>query len=487
MNWENYAIELLKKLQNKYPSDVFKNEVQELEKLLLEKEVNKNESTLLNQVVAVYYTQQKVYAKASHHFQQALNRQPNSEEGLKYWIAAHFHFVTLDKSYNQFQQARTTLARLLQFYEKKAYSDEHIARVYHEIGRIFVLEEDWHQAHTKFELAKKLYQSAYPVTSQVVIDLVHELAEVYIQLDQVEVAIHLYEQILRRNKKEASLKLKATLTLRVGELYFHSNIKEARKKVTEALNLYQDDPMFSIRCNMLLAEIDELSNALPRAIKYYHRALNKMEEFLPKKHFLIIFSHAKLGSLYLVQNNRKDAKQYLEKGLYMATDYPKLMMQYYQALGNLYAKEEDYALSNEMYGQFLSILEHEGKINGVAYAHTLVAIAENHSMENDTSLRVARLLEAHKLYQRLGSNCREDIAFVAFQLGISFQKDSDEKNDREAETYLLQSWKLLQSNKNVPLKEEVNLAIIEFYKKHGKQDRCFKYENDLIQLQKLMA
>ncbi|WP_058308017.1 tetratricopeptide repeat protein [Gracilibacillus massiliensis] len=464
--------------------DLVKQDVTKFESQLKKMDgLSIKELLYLHYAVALFYTKQNNYSLASHHFQQAVKYRGQDRQTKQLWLQAHLDFVQLDEQFKQYAQARMTLAKVLQYMEKNHQHVVDIARIYQKIGWLFFQEEELHQAHMQLEEAKKLFLQFYRLPDPNVMKVNDQLAEVYLALEQPELAEQLFENVIRKHKEDLTKVGEATLLLKLGELNFHTDLKTARKNISAAKNLVSEDHPLYLRAYMLLAEIEENIKAFPRAIKYYRKALNIVLKAYPKDHFLIVFIYSKLGTISLKIGEKEQAQTFLESGLPLASQHPKIRMQFLYALGKLYSGQKEYTKAFDMYTDFLQGLETEDKTRTLAYANTLQAIAYNYLAQDQFGDALVRYAEALRIYDKLGSNCREERGLSAIRLAYCYQTTGDNK---EAEKYYLQGIQLLEKVNNIGLKEEAYLAIIAFYQetKQPKQRRL--YENRLVNLQKIM-
>ncbi|KAB8139444.1 hypothetical protein F9U64_00430 [Gracilibacillus oryzae] len=428
----------------------------------------------LHDKIARFYMEEDNYALASHHFQQATKNRYTNTESEKVWLEAHSAFAKLAEQFKQYNQARMTLAKVLQYLEKNNKPIEAIASVCQRIGWLFFREGEYHQAHTQLEQAQKLFLEVLDGKDPRVLRVNDQLADVYIGLEQPELAIRLHEKHFETNSQFLKEEEKALLLIKIGELSFHTDLKKARKTIIEGMERVKEENPLFIRGSMLLAEIEETLGAFPRAIKYYKDALCVVEE-----PFLVVFLHAKLGTLYLKTAQKEEAQSFLEKGLPLSADYPKIRMQFLYALGKIYSDQKNYELAFEMYTSFLQGLDAEGKTRTLAYANTLQAIAYNYLVQEDINNALVRYSEALNIYNKLGSNCREEKGLAAIRLAYCYREMGDLS---KAEVYYKQGTAVVEKVKDKGLKEEALMAIIDFYRMTNQSGKSSVYENKLIKL-----
>src|SRR5699024_10057265 len=145
------------------------------------------------------------------------------------------------------------------------------------------------------------FQKAVPSTHPVILESVNALSEVYIQIENYEKAVELYQHLLEAYQEAGDQISEARTFLRIGEIHFYINLKEARKIITKAIKqldeIYQQDHLDIAKAVLMLAEIDENLSNFPRAINYYKQALRQLMQFYEEDHFLIVYVYSKIGTI----------------------------------------------------------------------------------------------------------------------------------------------------------------------------------------------
>ncbi|WP_018933027.1 tetratricopeptide repeat protein [Gracilibacillus lacisalsi] len=481
MEWKQKANTIIEKIQQGQ-HHLVQREVVEIEQQLKKiEELSNAELLFLHHTAALFYQAEKNYSLASHHFQQAMKHRYRDKEAEEIWLQAHLAFAKLDEQFKQFSQARMTLAKVLQYLEKKQADNTEIARVYQRIGWLFYQEEELHQAHTQMEQARKLLLEELEPVDPMVMKVTDQLADIYVALEQPALAIQLFDNIIAREDTLLSDEGKATLLMKTGELHFHIDLKKARRIIDQAVKLVNTEHPLSVRGFMLLAEIEENLTAFPRAVKYYERALEIINQKYEKDHFLVVFLYSKLGTIALKMGEDQKAKRFLEAGLPLSDKYPKIRMQFLYALGKIYSKQEIYEQAMDMYTDFLQGLEAQDKMRTLAYANTLQAIAYNFLMQADVDNAIVRYHEALSIYEKLGSNCRNEKGLTAIRLGYSYYQAGEIK---QAEKYYELGAETIEKVNDQAIKQEAYLALIEFYKETNQPKKQYQYEHKLIQFNK---
>src|SRR5699024_7842565 len=176
-----------------------------------ENELSASDLLFLHRAVGLFYAEEKNYTLASHHFQQAIKHRYDDTESEDIWVQAHLRLSKLDEKQKQYSQARMPLVKLLQYMEKEKKATIDIARIYQKIGWLFYLEEELHQAHTQVETARKMLLETVEPNDPLLLKVNDQLADIYVALEQPELAIRLFEKTFDRNESELSNTEKATL------------------------------------------------------------------------------------------------------------------------------------------------------------------------------------------------------------------------------------------------------------------------------------
>lgn len=480
MDWKQKAIDITDKIKQDRKTLV-NRDIQKIEQQLKkENELSASDLLFLHRAVGLFYAEEKNYTLASHHFQQAIKHRYDDTESEDIWVQAHLRLSKLDEKQKQYSQARMPLVKLLQYMEKEKKATIDIARIYQKIGWLFYLEEELHQAHTQVETARKMLLETVEPNDPLLLKVNDQLADIYVALEQPELAIQLFEKTIDRNETELSNMEKATLQMKIGELFFHIDLRKARRTISKAIKLVDEEHPLYLRGHMLLSEIEENMGAFPRAIKYYERSLTLAKKESDKNPFLVVFLLSKLGTIHLEMRNKEKAKEYLEAGLPLSEKYQKIKMQFLYALGNVYSEEKEYNKAYDMYTSFLQGLEQDDKMRTLAYANTLQAIAYNYFAQDNVHDALVRYSEAYSIYVKLGSNCREEKGTAAMRLAHCYELVEDLK---EAEKYYELGAAALEKIKKPELAQEAYMTLVEFYVKTDQPNKKFKYEDKLVKMQ----
>src|SRR5699024_6490015 len=119
MDWKQKAIDITKKIKEDRKTLITRDIQQIEQQLKKENELSVSDLLFLHHAVGLFYTEEKNYTLASHHFQQAIKHRFEDTESEDIWVQAHLRLSKLDEKQKQYSQARMPLVKLLQYMEKE--------------------------------------------------------------------------------------------------------------------------------------------------------------------------------------------------------------------------------------------------------------------------------------------------------------------------------------------------------------------------------
>ncbi len=438
--------------------------------------------------LASYYRHIQNYDRSANLFQQALHTgKQAAARHSKNWAEIHFEYAALERQYGHHASARKLLATLLQFLEKREEKDTvSIGRVYSTLGKIAMDEENYQQAASQLRQAVSLFRQSLPETHSLLLQTIDLLSNTFIQMESYQQARDLYQERLKKHREAGNHLLTGKTLLKMGEIDFYLNLRQARKTTGEALSVLEhavgEKNIEISRAHLLLGELEENMGKFPRAVKHYKYALEQLEHFYEPEHFMVVFAYAKIGTLAMKANDLEEAKTYLEKGLPLSQAFPKVRLQFLYALGKLYSGEELYEKADSFYEDFLQQLQTDDRKQSKAYADTLQALAFNALKQNDTEKAGLDYQKALDIYQQLKTRTFAEEGLCRIRLAYCVGQQDEQDVARAAANYE-KGFRLLERTRDPALMEEALAGIIDFFTRHPDSKKRRKYEDKFVKLQ----
>ena len=317
------------------------------------------------------------------------------------------------------------------------------------------------------------------------------MSNAYIELEKYDQALSLYENILNK-KIDAEDKFgEALILLRIGEIDYYKDLKQARSNIMKALNIFQElgeqAQKYILKAYLMLGEIDENIANYPRAINYYKKACQVIEKQDRHNQAMIVFIYSKIGMISIKMNELDKAKLYLEKGLPISESFANIRMQFLYGLGKIYSLEKKYEQAFQMYTKFLQGLEQTGHKVSKSYADTLQALAFNFLQQKQFETALNYYEQARIIYNQLMStSCREEKGLTYMRIGYCYE-NLVRPDLKKAEQFYEQGFEILSKVKSVELLEEGLAALIDFYRRYKKRNKQKIYEDKLVKLQNMQV
>lgn len=466
--------------------DEWKERIGQLEKRLEGNEFSVTEEFYVRSALGKYYRKMKNYDKAGDYSRSAIRLSKNMEKDhLTEVIDTYLDYAHLEIEYGQESNGRIELAKLLALLDAHHYQDAYTYGViYSSLAKISFNEENIEISINQYEKALDYYREALPATHPILISTKYKLSDVLIQIENYTDALALHQQIRSTYAKEEDKLSEARELLKIGEINFYIDLKEARKVITKAIkelaSLPEEVPLDISKAVLMLAEIDENMGNFPRAINYYKQALEQLTKIYEKNHFMIVYIYSKIGTISIRTFKVNQAKEYLEKGLTLSHAFPKIRMQFLYALGKIYSDEKHYDKAQNVFTEFLERLEKEDRRNSMAYGNTLQAIAFNYIEQNQIEKAFELYEEALTIYEKI-PNCKEEKGLTLIRLGYCYE-NRKEPHQKKAEQCYEKGFKQIEKTPNQELLEEALAGIIDFYSRNNQPKKRKVYEQKFVKL-----
>jgi tetratricopeptide (TPR) repeat protein len=492
MNQEN-LIALIHQLRNLVQEDRQKTIVRKIEHYVSDRSIDINLKFQAQSVLGSYFKSIRNYDRSAGYFRDALNSVFLIDDAhANVIIQTYLEYIALETEYKQYKKARIYSANLLNWLDRHSPED-FIAYglTYKALGKLFFEEENYPGGIAQLEKALDYFRKKLPEEHPIFIELIQVMSNAYIELEKYDQALSLYENILNK-KIDAEDKFgEALILLRIGEIDYYKDLKQARSNIMKALNIFQElgeqVQKYILKAYLMLGEIDENIANYPRAINYYKKACQVIEKQDRHNQAMIVFIYSKIGMISIKMNELDKAKLYLEKGLPISESFANIRMQFLYGLGKIYSLEKKYEQAFQMYTKFLQGLEQTGHKVSKSYADTLQALAFNFLQQKQFETALNYYEQARIIYNQLMStSCREEKGLTYMRIGYCYE-NLVRPDLKKAEQFYEQGFEILSKVKSVELLEEGLAALIDFYRRYKKRNKQKIYEDKLVKLQNMQV
>lgn len=481
----DYYEEIREMLIGGYTEEV-KEKILELEARLEQQNLTNEEQFFALSTLGKFYCKVKNYDKAGDYCRRSLRLSKKVENNhLEMIIDTYLDYAHLEIEYGQESNARMELAKLLAVLDNNDYRDSYTyGTIFSSLAKISIMEENIENGIKQYEKALNYYRESLHETHPVLTSTIYKLSDVYIQIEDYHTALELHKQLIAVYQVQNNKRLESKELLKIGEIHFYIDLKEARKIITNAIKLMaelsEENPLDMSKAVLMLAEIDENMGNFPRAINYYKQALNELIKIYEESHFMIVYIYTKIGTLSIRTFKLDQAKEYLERGLPLSNSFPKIRMQFLYALGKIYSDKKDYGEAYIVFSEFLQRLEQEGRKYSIAYGNTLQAIAFNHLEQENVEHAFNHYQDALAIYEKI-PNCKEEKGLTYIRLAYCYENRQN-KNLNKAEECYEKGFTFIEKTRNHELLEETLTGIIEFFNRNNQPAKRRIYEDKFVKL-----
>lgn len=390
--------------------DVLKDSVQQLEECFHQiDQLTINEKLIILSSLIAYFHEVSNYNKSVDYARQAVSLAKKAADiNVDVLIDIYFKYSAVEQEYGQYAQARILLAQLLQVLETNNWEDKSIyGHLYYNLGKINIAEENFEAGIRQLEKALGLLKESVAHSNLLINKTVNLMAETYIKIKEFDKGIELYTKLLKAYKDAEEKELEVKTLLNIGEVYYYIDLMKAKKTVEQALEQLQheyNNHHDKLRAIMMLAEIEENTGKFQNAVSYYQRSLNQLKNIHGQTRPMSAFIHSKIATLLFNNNELEQAKDYLEQGLKLTSDFPQMKLQIYSVLGKIYTAERRLNKANEYLQCLLDELAaHNNGKKAKGYGRVLQLMAYNFLDENNIEDALTCYQESIEIFEQIGN------------------------------------------------------------------------------------
>lgn len=304
-------------------------------------------------------------------------------------IIAHFY---LSMFYSNHFNRPKELNQLLIVLDiaKKHHDNEEIAKTFGEIGRCYMLMNNFNEALNYQQKALELFTQLDNKTG--IAKSIHRMGTIYLQKEQYRVALLYFEKALQLHQKNKNSGDIAKAYYHIGFCYYEiSDYDKAIASFFQCLPLYIKIPEWANVWNtydMLASTYQKMKN-YPKALDFYFKGLEVKKRY--SVYLAFAYSYNNLGAVYNETGKYDLALQYSMKSLKIKEKYgeKKDIANSLEYIGRIYKNKGFYEKATDYSNRALQ-LYHE-----IQYKEGMIAAIEN---LGDVAIKAKKYSEALKKY-----------------------------------------------------------------------------------------
>jgi len=304
-------------------------------------------------------------------------------------IIAHFYLSVFYSNHFNRPKELNQLLIVLDI-AKKHHDNEEIAKTFGEIGRCYMLMNNFNEALNYQQKALELFTRLDNKTG--VAKTIHRMGTVYLQKEQYRVALLYFEKALQLHQKNKNSSDIAKAYYHIGFCYYEiSDYDKAIAFFFQCLPLYIKIPEWANVWNtydMLASTYQKMKN-YPKALDFYFKGLEVKKRY--SVYLAFAYSYNNLGAVYNETGKYDLALQYSMKSLKIKEKYgeKKDIANSLEYIGRIYKNKGFYEKATDYSNRALQ-LYHE-----IQYKEGMIAAIEN---LGDVAIRAKKYSEALKKY-----------------------------------------------------------------------------------------
>ncbi|WP_226037461.1 tetratricopeptide repeat protein [Aquibacillus saliphilus] len=277
-----------------------------------------------------------------------------------------------------------------------------------------------------------------------------------------------------------------------GNLAFMCDYKLARRIMSVAVKQLENedalDQMKAARAYLVLGEAEENLENFVRAIKYYKRGLIYFQKEKERDRQMILFLHFKLGALLSLNNDTREAIDYLQKTIELATEESNIEIKINSlvSIAKIYGSKNEYVKAITYLNEVIPMLEGSTLANKLAHAEAYTEMAYNYFDQSLHDQAVPYYQKAIAIHLKLPNYSVRELGMIYMQYAYCLEhKEHPNKllAGKNYEKALVQ----LEKTNDQELLENAFAAIIAFFESTDNQKKKHFYENKFVELTNKLA
>jgi len=459
-------------------------QIRQLEKQVEEYELDTDQKFLTLSTLAYYYRNINNYDKSASFSHRAIRLTKEvSIDYVEVIIETYLEYAALERHYKHYANVRIELAKILVYLEKqKITHPAFYGEIYYSLGITSIAEGNIEIAINQLQSARKYFQQKLPIIHRKTIQTIHALSDAYLHGEHYQEALELYQLLREAYHDNESKVMEARTLLKIGEIEFYINLKDARKTITHAIKVLNDTNRATaydfMQGNLMLAEIDEHIGNYPRAITYYKRAIEQ-EQLDSENQFLIMYIYSKLGMISTRINELDKARSYLEHALQLSADFSSMRVPFLYALAEIYARKNLHEKLLSIFEEIQTYEKNENKLS-ITYANLLQTLGLSFAKKKKFEDAITYYEEALLIYRNF-SNSKEENGLTFIRLAYCYEYKKEKELDKAEECYE-KGVTILKKARNKELLREALEEIVGFYSRNPNEANRNLYAIKLLNL-----
>lgn len=271
-----------------------------------------------------------------------------------------------------------------------------------------------------------------------------------------------------------------------GNLAFMADLKLSRRIMSEVVKKVEAEEEVDIakagQAYLVLGETEEHLRNVPRAMRYYEKALAYAQEDEEDRENIILFIYFKLGALSSVRNETDEALEYLQKAVDLAgEDQKEIKINSLLSIAKLHNRLENYEKAHDYLEQIMPLIEESSLKESFVHAESLTDLAYNYFSRKIYDKAAETYEIAVDMHEHLPNLSVRELGMIYMQYAYCLENMDRADKNQAAMIYDRAYENLKLANDQQLLVDAVN-DIVRFADEANKTKMKKTYENRLIKL-----
>ena len=290
--------------------------------------------------------------------------------------------------------------------------------------------------------------------------------------------------VMIRNMYEESENQSIDDLILYGNLAFMCDYKLVRKIMSDAVSqIESQEPVDKTKAAftyLVLGEAEEHLEKYVRAIKYYKRGLNYMQEEQDNQN--VLFLHFKLGALHSIINETDEAIVHLQKTLELANETNlEIKMNCLVSIAKIYGRKNEYEQAYSYLKEAISMIESSSLVSKRVHAEAYTEMAYNYFEQTQFDEAVPYYEKAIAIYPKILNYSAREFGMIYMQYAYSMEHKEQSDKLLAAIHYEKAIEQLEKTNDQELLAGALGDTILFFENIGNKKKKRF-YENKFVKL-----
>ncbi|MBP2243288.1 tetratricopeptide (TPR) repeat protein [Cytobacillus eiseniae] len=290
--------------------------------------------------------------------------------------------------------------------------------------------------------------------------------------------------VMIRNMYEESNHQSIDDLILYGNVAFMCDYKLVRKIMSDAVKQIESqesvDKTKAAFAYLVLGEAEEQLEKVVRAIKYYKRGLNYMQEDPDDQN--VLFLQFKLGALHSMINETDEAIVHWQKALELANEaQTEIKINCLVSMAKIYGREKKYDKAYSYLKEAIPLLERSSLANKRVHAEAYTEMAFNYFEQTQFDKAVPYYEKAIAIHLKMPNYSAKELGMIYMQYAYSLEHK--EKSDKLlAAIHYEKAIEQLEKTNDQELLTGALGETILFFEKIGNKKKKRFYENKFVKM-----